>query len=93
MNTTTQTAPAAPQTIDVTGLKAEQVMAVHNLIRAFRGQPMLAAPETSWVLYGPQPGETPEAWFQRFMGLCMIRDSGTWFVDDSRDSIYAGCGE
>lgn len=83
---------SALRTVDVSDLSPQAVLAVENLIRAFRGQPLPAELETDWVLSGPQPGETPEAWFLRFMSQWARLDSGTYFVDDSRDAIYGDEG-
>lgn len=93
MSTTPAAADPGPQLIDVTGLTPDAVKAVEGLVRAFRGQPLTASPNGRVSPVGPPPNETAVEWVARFTAHCMSQKPVTWFVDDSRESIYEGCGE
>jgi hypothetical protein len=84
----TQTSPARPQVIDVTGLPERAVEAVRTIVDTMRRQ---AAPQ--------QPATSPEEWRKRFddylheVAVRAGRYPPGFVVDDSRETIYEGRGE
>lgn len=76
------------QTIDVTGLSADAVRAVQNLVDVFRNSPREAPPAPTPYWPGPPPGETAEEWIARFTRFVDSRPRTDVIADDSRESIY-----
>ncbi len=74
------------RTVDVSGLTDEAVKAVEAYIAALRAVPTAVeqpAPRT----------ETAEEWVARFTAWVDSHISRNPNMDDSRESIYDGCGE
>lgn len=74
------------QTIDVTGLSPEQVLAVEAIANGYRRQNETRS-------NGPPPGETHEEWFRRLLAWTESHPPIGVEIDDDRESIYEGRGE
>lgn len=74
------------QTLDVTGLLPEQVDAIQAMVNGYRRQNEAGS-------NGPPPGETAEEWSRRFRAWVESHPKRDIEFDDSRESIYEGCGE
>jgi hypothetical protein len=67
----------------------QQILAEHFVIPEAANAPRLAAEE--WPT--PPRGETPDAFMGRLREMVRRHAVRCGHVDDSRESIYAGCGE
>jgi hypothetical protein len=71
------------QTIDVTGLPAESVRVVESLVSLLRSAgPVAVTPQTD-----------PEAWSAALRRWAETHPKRDIVIDDSRETIYEGCGE
>lgn len=72
-----------PGAIDVRGLSPDAVHVVESLVGLLRAGGGLPSPD---------PVE-PDEWVSRWRAWTAGRPTSELFVDDSRASIYDGCGE
>ena len=73
-----------PRSIDLSGLPEEAIRVVESLVSLLKNQTGLAAPKAAL---------SPEEWVQSLEEWAASHPRLDHFVDDSRESIYAGCGE
>lgn len=74
------------RTVDVSGLTDEAVCAVQAYVAALRAVPTAVVPVKPST-------ETTEERVARFLAWVDSHESRNPNVDDSRESIYEGCGE
>jgi hypothetical protein len=73
------------QTVDVTGLSAEEVRTVESIVYALRRKPFVLTPR--------RPEETTEEWIGRIREWIDSHPKREIVIDDDRETIYEGRGE
>ena len=72
-----------PQTLDVTGLSESVINDLKKLVATLKGDAGMIQLKKL----------TPEEWIKEHDAWVKSHPPITTFVDDSREAIYAGCGE
>ncbi len=75
--------PESQRSVDVSGLSEEAVRAVESVVSAIRGKSEA----------GPDAYPSREEWAKALRDWAASHERVDHFVDDSRESIYAGRGE
>ncbi len=80
--------PISPQTLDMTGLPACVADELRRLVAALQDTLIPASDRSRSV-----PQEHPEQWARRLQSWVDTHPARPIMIDDSRENLYADCGE